>query len=261
MSYDHARNPPGKPSPRGHSSKEYLPNSPETRYKKQFSSAPGNLRIGAAGNLSVSRPIRCAAFYWYFRWLRRDTKAGAETKVLLALPELELCRGAACPDRRLDGSHLGVPFPIGNVDMTRPAMGLLAAVDQLNYGVLAVARPVAVVASKGVIPEFMRCYCRPHRSRLAGLTHNLVARPSLSHGVTPSGHAACRPTSFFSNSPSHPLCDAPLRRPHLAPASGPRTLAGGTGPLRVAPERVSHGQQNAYRRVAPRRNQSGRPPR
>src|ERR1700730_17052313 len=32
-SYDHARIPPRKPSPYGHSSKENLPNSPETRYK------------------------------------------------------------------------------------------------------------------------------------------------------------------------------------------------------------------------------------
>jgi hypothetical protein len=41
---------------------------------------------------------RWAAYYGYFRWLRRDAKAGAETKMLLALPEPGLHRGAACQD-------------------------------------------------------------------------------------------------------------------------------------------------------------------
>jgi len=161
----------------------------------------------------------------------------------------------------MDGSHLGAPFSIGNVDMTCPAMGLLAAADPLGYGILPVAWPSVVVASKGVIPEFMRRYRRPDRSRRTGLTQTRAARPGLSRGGTPGGGASCRPTPPFSHSPSHPLRDAALRRPHLAPASGLRTLAGGTGPLRVAPERVSHGQQNAYRCVSPRRNESGRPSR
>src|SRR5580704_10203350 len=143
--------------------------------------------------------------------------------------------------------------------MTCPAMGLLAAVDQLGYGILRVAWPAVVVASKGVIPEFTRCCRRPDRSRRAGLTHDRAARPSLSRGETPGGGASCPPTPHFSPSLFHPLRDAALRRPRQAPKSDLRTLAGGTGALGVAPERVSHGQQNAYRCVSPRRNQSGRP--
>jgi|ERR1700720_3895833 len=145
--------------------------------------------------------------------------------------------------------------------MTCPAMGPLAAIDRLGYGILPVAWPPVVVASKGVITEFMRCDRRPDQSRRTGLTHNGAARPRLSRGGTPGGGASRRPISPFSHSLSHPLRDAALRRPRLAPASGLQTLAGGTGPTRVAPERVSHGQQNAYRRVSPRRNQSGRPSR
>jgi hypothetical protein len=41
---------------------------------------------------------RRATYYWYFTWLCRDAKAGAGTKMLLALPELGLPRGAACQD-------------------------------------------------------------------------------------------------------------------------------------------------------------------
>jgi hypothetical protein len=41
---------------------------------------------------------RFAAYYWYFKWLRPDAKAGAGTKLLLALPELGLPRDAACHD-------------------------------------------------------------------------------------------------------------------------------------------------------------------
>lgn len=161
----------------------------------------------------------------------------------------------------MDGSQFGAPFPIGDDDMTCPAMGLLAAVDQLGYGILAVPWPAVVVASKGVITEFTRCYRRRDRSRRTGLTPTGAARPSLSRGGTPSGGAPCHPTPPFSHSLSHPLRDAALRRPRLAPTSGLRTLAGSAGPMRVAPERVSHGQQNAYRCVSPRRNQSGRPSR
>ncbi len=81
----------------------------------------------------------------------------------------------ASPRRRLPGLMFGrfpfaAPFPIGNEDMTCPATGLLAAVDQLGYGILAVAWPAVVVASKGVITEFMRCYRRPDRNRRTGLT-------------------------------------------------------------------------------------------
>ena len=63
------------------------------------------------------------------------------------------------PRRRLpgpmfsDGSRLGEPFPIGNEDMTCPAMGLLAAVDQLGYGILAVAGPVAVAPAESAPRE------------------------------------------------------------------------------------------------------------
>jgi hypothetical protein len=172
----------------------------------------------------------------------------------------------ASPRRRLPGLKFGrfpirAPFPIGNEDMTRPAMGLLAADDQLGYGILAVAWPAVVVASKGVITAFMRCCHNPDRNRRTGLTRKSAARPSLSRCGTPGGGASCRPTPPFSHSLSYPLRDAALRRPRLAPTSGLRILAGGTGPLRVAPERVSHGQQNAYRCVSPRRNQSGRPSR
>jgi hypothetical protein len=204
---------------------------------------------------------RCAAYYWYFRWWRRDAKAGAGTEMLLALPELGRRRGEARQDCCLDGSQFAAPFPIGNEDMTCPATGLLAAVDQLGYEILPVAWPAVVVASKGVITEFVRCHRRPDRNRRTGLTDNRAARPSLSRGGTPSGGGSCCPTPPFSHSPSHPLRDAAVRRPRLAPTSGLRTLAGGAGPMRVAPERVSHGQQNAYRRVSPRRNQSGRPSR
>jgi hypothetical protein len=184
-------------------------------------------------------------------------KPELELKMLLALPELGLHRGAA-------GLMFGRfpfrgAFPDSNKDMTRPAMGPLAAVDQLGYGILLVAASAVVVASKGVITKFMRCHRRPGRSR-TGLTHYGAAFLSLSCGGTPSGGASCRPTPF-SHALSHPLRDAALRRPRLAQTSGLRTLAGGTGPMRVAPERVSHGQQNAYRCLSPRGNQSSRPSR
>ncbi len=222
-------------------------------------------------NNSFPGPEICESGSWEFPALRRlllefqtvawRYESGVGTKILPALPQLGLLRGATRQDRCLDGSDFGAPFPIGNKDMTCPAMGLLAAFDQKGYGILPVAWPAEVVASKGVITEFMRCCRRPDRSRRTGLARNRAARPSLSRGGTPGGGASCRPTPPLSPSLSHPLRDAALRPPCQAPTSGLRTLAGGTGPLRVAPERVSHGQQNAYRCVSPRRNQSGRPSR
>jgi hypothetical protein len=185
-------------------------------------------------------------------------KPELELKLFLALPELGLHRGVA--GLIFGRSHSVAPFPIGNEDMTCPAMGLLAAVDELGCGIHPVAWPAGVVALKGVITEFKRCYRGPNRNR-TGLTQDGVAYPSLSRGGTPSGGASCRPTPPFSRALFHPLRDAALRRPRLAPTSSLRTLAGGTGPVRVAPERVSHVQQNADRCVSPRRNQSGRPSR
>ena len=145
--------------------------------------------------------------------------------------------------------------------MTCPAMGLLAAAGPIGYDNHPVAWPVAFVAFKGVLPELMRCCRLPDRSRRTGRTQSWAARPSLFGGGMPGGVAFCRPAPPFSHSPSHPLRDAALRRPRLASASASWALAGDTGPLRVAPERVSHGQQNAHRRVSPRRNQSGGPSR
>jgi hypothetical protein len=60
---------------------------------------------------------------------------------------------------------------------------------------------------------------------------------------------------------SHPVRAAVYSRPRLAPSSSIGILAGSAAPPRVAPKRVSHGQQNAYRFVSPRRNQGGRPSR
>jgi hypothetical protein len=219
-------------------------------------SGPGNLRLRVTGISSVVPPIN-------------GISGGC---VAMRKPELEQScfwrapGTRASPRRRPPGLDVwtvpfGAPFPIGNEDMTCPARGLLPAVDRVGYGMRPVAWPGVVVASNGVITEFMRCYRRPDRRRRTGLNHNRAPRPSLSRGGTPSGGASCRPAPPFSRSLSHPLRDAALRRPRLAPTSGLRTLAGGTGPLRVAPERVSHGQQNAYRCVSPRRNQSGRPSR
>ncbi len=53
----------------------------------------GPREFSALCGLFVASP-----FIWYFSWLRPDVKAGAGTKVLLALPELELRRSAACQD-------------------------------------------------------------------------------------------------------------------------------------------------------------------
>jgi hypothetical protein len=68
----------------------------------------------------------------------------------------------------------------------------------------------------------------------------------LDHGVAPSDTHS-----------SHPLQEAPLMLPHLAPVIPLKDLAGTGGFARAMHQRVSHGQQNAHRRLPPGRNPGG----
>lgn len=61
--------------------------------------------------------------------------------------------------------------------------------------------------------------------------------------------------------PFHPQREAISSRPCLVPTCGLRRVTGRKDFCRFAPKRVSHGQQNAYRRVSPGRNKGGRPSR
>lgn len=60
---------------------------------------------------------------------------------------------------------------------------------------------------------------------------------------------------------SHPLQEAPHMLPHLASAFPLADLAGTRGFARAMHQRVSHGQQNAHRRLPPGRNPGGCAPR
>jgi hypothetical protein len=153
-------------------------------------------------------------------------------------------------------------FRIGNEGMVRPATSFSAAVKHTAFGMRSVVESsrsdvsAGVVSFKCMISEFMRHHRRPGLGRATGPTPGRSAVAGL-----PIGGSRC-PSDFpLSHSPFQPLRNAPLSLLSRTPESGLRTLASGPGRSCVAPKRVSHGQQNAYRCVSPRRNQGGRPSR
>jgi hypothetical protein len=150
---------------------------------------------------------------------------------------------------------------IGDEDMICPAKGLLAAVNRSGFDVRPLAWPLALFTFQAMSPKFTRQHSPPHRIFEAGPAHNRGARLGLSLCGSPAGGARRRGGLPLSHSSSHPMRYAALRWPRQAPTSGSRTLTGSSGLRRIAPKRVSHGQQNAYRCISPRRNQGGRPSR
>jgi hypothetical protein len=68
-------------------------------------------------------------------------------------------------------------------------------------------------------------------------------------------------SAFNDPHSSRPLQEAPLMLLHLAPAVPLVGLAGTGGFARAMHQRVSHGQQNAHRRLPPGRNPGGCAPR
>lgn len=153
--------------------------------------------------------------------------------------------------------------------MICPAKGLLAAVNRSGFDARSLAWPLALftfqamspITFQAMSPKFKRHHSPPHRIFEAGPAHNRGARLGLSLCGSPAGGARRRGGLPLSHSSSHPMRYAALRSPRQAPTSGSRTLTGSSGLRRIAPKRVSHGQQNAYRCISPRRNQGGRPSR
>lgn len=151
-------------------------------------------------------------------------------------------------------SLLRGPVRIGNEGMVRPATSLSAVVEHSAFDMRPDLGPslpetsAGGASSKCMISEFTRYHRRPGSGRTA------VAGLQI-------GSSRCHPDFSLSQSPFQPLRDAPSCLQSRTPESGLRTLAGGPGRSCVAPKRVSHGQQNAYRFVSPRRNKGGRPSR
>jgi hypothetical protein len=161
--------------------------------------------------------------------------------------------------------------------MSCPAKGFSAAVNRSGFDVLSLAWPPALSTFKGAAfafqafqapfafqamsPEFMRRHPPLDRSFATGPARNRGALMGLSLCGSPAGDACRRRELPLSHSSSHPMRNAALHWPRQAPTSGSRTPAGSSGLRHIAPKRVSHGQQNAYRCVSPRRNQGGRPSR
>jgi len=159
------------------------------------------------------------------------------------------------------GPPFWAPLRIGNEDMICPAKDFSAAVNGSLFDVFPVARPLTGCTFKAMSPKFMRHQLPPDRSLMHGLALNHGACLGLSFYGSPSGCMCSRHGLPLSRLSSHPMRDAASTWPRLAPTSASRILAGGASLPRVAPKRVSHGQQNAYRCVSPRRNQGGRPSR
>lgn|GEM_PF-6721360 len=108
----------------------------------------------------------------------------------------------------------------------------------------------------------------------AQLRSPITAQRSLNQAGPDTRHAFClsdcrpmenhpyRPGKFpLLCFPFHPQREAISSRPCLVPTCGLRRITGRKDFCRFAPKRVSHGQQNANRRVSPGRNKGGRPSR
>jgi len=205
-------------------------------------------------------PFSCqGSGYWYFKCLCLELKAGAGPEYLPAPLGPGSMEWMPAWADLWAGPAFGTPLWIGDEDMICPAKGFSVAVNRSGFDVHPVARPLPHFTFKGKSPKFMRHHPPLDRSFETGLVLNRGARLGLFLRGSPIGGACCRRGLSLSHSPSHPMRDAALYWPRLAPTSGSRILAGGAGLPRVAPKRVSHGQQNAYRCVSPRRNQGGRP--
>jgi hypothetical protein len=150
---------------------------------------------------------------------------------------------------------------IGNEGMICPAKAfsaaISAAINDCRFDVFPAAWPFT-----GMSPKFMRHHPSPDRSFMTRLApHRGAHILEFSLCGSPIGGTCCRQGLHLFHLSFHPMRDAALYRPRLASTSDSRILAGGASFPRVAPKRVSHGQQNAYRCVSPRRNQGGRPSR
>ena len=162
----------------------------------------------------------------------------------------------------------GAPLRIGDKDMICPAKDL-AAHNRSGFEVPPVVFVYAPFSVKGACfsrktmrPVFLRNQMPSLDQRFeAGLTPHHRTLLVVSFCRSPRGDAGRPGDLNLSPIFSHPVRTAVYSRPRLAPWSSIGILAGSAAQPRVAPKRVSHGQQNAYRCVSPRRNQGGRPSR
>ncbi len=188
--------------------------------------------------------------------LRLNVKAEAGTKLVLALPERN-STGAMCAWMDISPAPSALaPCVTGNEDMTCPVTGFFAAIDRGGIASAPDASLAATLVYESRVSKFVWRGRREVRPTYTGTArHRAVCRgwprcmSSLRRKIPPI------------HSTSHLLRVAAVRRPGLAPASGHRVLFGGAVMPPVAPQRVSHVQQNANRCISPRRNKGGRPSR
>ena len=206
-------------------------------------------------------PLQSGSGQWHLRacvaFLTRIRGYGGRT---LQVPQRLGLRWTTRPKLKLASPIKEVLSLTGDEDMICPAQDHQAFIHPQDFG-------------EHVLVSFRLRQVSPfgEEQRPTSLTYH---SPTVFEPSDPSRRATCfLPDGPLENHPYNPgrfslLClpfhpqrEAISSRPCFVRTCGLRRVTGRKDFCRFAPKRVSHGQQNAYRRVSPGRNKGGRPSR